>query len=356
MDKQHKFVALIAGVSGAVGSTLARELASKEEWTVYGIARRPPTTSFDGVTYFQIDMNDREQCRKSLASLSDVTHLFYCGRATHAEQVLENAEDNLRLLRHLLDGVEAAATDLRHVHLVQGGKYYGVHVGPFPTPAREADTRAPIPNFNYDQQDFLQQRSQSANWTWSTSRPNTLLHFSPDIARNLVSSLGAYAALCRELGAALDFPGPQGAYDSITQVTSLDLLARGIAWMSSEPACANQGFNITNTDVFRWNQLWPKLAQAFAMPSGSVRPLRLADVMSERNELWKHICKKHSLQLTAIDRVANWGYLDATLERYWDEILCHNKARQFGFHDWDNSEEKFFALLQQYRDAKILPT
>lgn len=354
-----KYVALIAGVSGAVGSALARELTSRKRkaWSVYGIARKPPKTTLDAVTYLQLDLNDRQQCLQSLAPLTDVTHVFYCGRATHAEQVLENAEDNLRLLRHLLDGVEATATDLRHVHLVQGGKYYGVHVGPFPTPAREEDTRAPIPNFNYDQQDFLQARSESksANWSWSASRPNTLLHFSPAIARNLVSSLGAYAALCRELGAALDFPGPQGAFDSVTQVTSLDLLARGIAWMSTESDCDNQGFNITNTDVFRWNQLWPKLAQAFDMPTGSVRPLRLADVMADRDELWQHICQRNGLQQTSLAQVANWGYADATLERYWDEILCHNKVRKLGFHDWDNSENKFFDVLQQYRDARILP-
>lgn len=348
-------VALIAGVSGAVGSALARELAARDEWSVYGIARRAPANPIDAVTYLQVDMNEREQCLQSLAALSGVTHLFYCGRATHAEQVLENAEDNLCLLRNLLDAVEAAASGLRHVHLVQGGKYYGVHVGPFPSPAREEDSRAPIPNFNYDQQDFLQQRSESANWTWSCSRPNTLLHFSPDIARNLVSSLGAYAGICRELGAALDFPGPSGAYDSITQVTTLDLLARGIAWMSAEADCGNQAFNITNTDVFRWHQLWSKLAQTFEMPTGSVRPLKLADVMSDREAVWQQIVRRYNLRPTSLDRVVNWGYLDATLERYWDEILCHNKTRQFGFHDWDDSEVRFFAILQQYRAERILP-
>ena len=348
-------VALIAGVSGAVGAALARELVSRAEWRVYGLARRPPSTPIAGVDYRQIDLNERERCLAALAQLGDVTHVFYCGRATHAEQVIENAADNLRLLRHLLDGVEAAAAGLRHVHLVQGGKYYGVHVGPFPTPARESDARAPIPNFNYDQQDFLQQRAIGADWTWSTSRPNTLLHYSPDIARNLVSTLGAYAALCRELGAALDFPGPPGAYESVTQMTSLDLLARGIAWMAATPECGNQSFNMTNTDVFRWRALWPKLAEAFGMPVGTVRPLCLAEVLAERGDAWQGVCARYGLRPLALDRVANWGFADATLERYWDEILCHNKARRFGFHDWDNSEEKFFAVLRQYRAARILP-
>ena len=177
----------------------------------------------------------------------------------------------------------------------------------------------------------------------------------PAIARNLVSTLGAWAAICRELGAALDFPGPRGAYDSLTQLTTIKLLARAIAWMATEPACANEAFNVTNTDLFRWHALWPKLAEAFGMPLGSVRPLRLAEVMAGRGELWRQVCARHGLAQPRLDRVANWGYADATLERTWDEILSHNKARRLGFHDWDDSLARFFAVLDQYRQAGILP-
>ena len=181
------------------------------------------------------------------------------------------------------------------------------------------------------------------------------MHFSPAIARNLVSTLGAWAAICRELGAALDFPGPQGAYDSLTQLTTIELLARAIAWMATEPACANEAFNVTNTDLFRWHALWPRLAAAFGMPLGSVRPLRLAEVMAGRGELWQKVCARHGLVQPDLDRVANWGYADATLERTWDEILSHNKARRLGFHDWDDSLARFFAVLDRYRQAGILP-
>lgn len=350
-----KKVALIAGASGAIGSAIATQLCNRADWKVYGLSRNPPRSAIAGVNYIQVDLNNKQQCTQDLAPLKDVTHVYYSGRATHAEQVLENAEDNLRLLRNLLNAIEATA-NLKHMHLVQGGKYYGVHVGQFPTPAREDQPRAPVPNFNYDQQDFLQSRSENANWTWTASRPNTLVHFSPDNSRNLVSSLGAYASICKSLGCALDFPGPPGAYDSITQVTSLDLLARGIAWMSTTDACANQGFNITNTDVFRWNSLWPKLAEAFDMPTGSVRPLQLTDVMSERQDLWTAISNTHHLKQADLNKVVNWGYLDATLIRDRDEILCHNKVRHLGFHDWDNSEQKILQVLQQYRDAGVLPT
>ena len=241
------------------------------------------------------------------------------------------------------------------MHLVQGGKVYGVHVGPFPTPAREDDPRAVIENFNYDQEDRLRQRSGGGSWTWSASRPNTLLHFSATIARNLVSSLGAYAAICRELGCALDFPGPEGAYRSLTQVTSIELLARAMAWMATEPACANQAFNVTNADVFRWIRLWPRIADAFDMPCGSVRPLRLASLMPGREAVWARVRERYGLGRRPLSAVANWGYLDATLERTWDEILGTTKARQLGFHAWEDSEARLLALIGEYRAAKILP-
>lgn len=352
-------VALIAGVTGAIGSALAYELTRAPDWKVYGISRRCPAYPIEGVRYVQLDLNDPMRCKQVLGELTEVTHVFYCGRATHAEQVLENVDDNVKLLRHLVDAVEASATTLRHVHLVQGGKYYGVHIGPFSTPATEEDPRVPIENFNYDQQDFLAGRAGNGDgdgsWSWSASRPNTLLHFSPGIARNLVSSLGAYAAICREMGAALDFPGTQGAFDSITQVTSIDLLARGIRWMSSDATCGNQAFNLTNTDLFRWRDLWPLLADSFDMPVGRVRPMKLNEIMAHRGEAWRSVRKKHDLVDLSLDQVANWSYTDATLERYWDEILCHNKVRAFGFHEWDNSRDSFFGVLQQYRDARVLP-
>ena len=38
---QGRHTALIAGYTGAVGGALARELAGRTEWRVYGLARRP---------------------------------------------------------------------------------------------------------------------------------------------------------------------------------------------------------------------------------------------------------------------------------------------------------------------------
>ena len=101
MKQQH--VALIAGVTGAIGSALARELSSTHDWKVLGVSRRKPTTAIENVAYLNVDMNDPGDIAAVLGEHTDITHVFYCGRATHGEQLLESAEDNLKLLHNLVD-------------------------------------------------------------------------------------------------------------------------------------------------------------------------------------------------------------------------------------------------------------
>ena len=53
-----QYVALIGGASGAVGTALARELSLREEWKVYGFARRAPEIILEGVNYCRLYPSD----------------------------------------------------------------------------------------------------------------------------------------------------------------------------------------------------------------------------------------------------------------------------------------------------------
>ena len=350
-----QYTAVIAGATGAIGGALAAHLAALPAWRVLGVCRKQPARPIAGVEYIYADLMDVTAARAALKPHAGISHVFFCGRAPHDDRGRESIENNVAILANLIDAAEAASTKLAHVNLVQGGKYYGVHVGAFPNPAREDDPRTITPNFYYDQEDLLRTRSAGAKWQWSAARPNTLLHFSAGNPRNLVSTLGAYAALCREIGMPLDFPSTDGAYTSIVQVTTTTLLARGMAWMSTDKNVGNNAFNMTNGDVFRWSRLWPQLAAAFDMQAGTPRPVVLADVMPEWDKAWARIVKKHGLVDQPLSAVANWAFADATLIRWWDEIMSTNKARAHGFHDWDDSERRFLSIIKQYREAKFLP-
>src|SRR6516164_8100047 len=83
-----------------------------------------------------------------------VTHVFfsaYTERPTWAEMVAPNQT----MLVNLMDAIETASPDLAHINLMHGTKWYGNHLGPFKTPAKEDDPRHMPPNFYYDQQDLV---------------------------------------------------------------------------------------------------------------------------------------------------------------------------------------------------------
>src|SRR5213079_180648 len=108
--------------------------------------------------------------------------------------------------------------------------------------------------------DLLAERQRGRAWAWSASRPTFIYDFAPERARNAITVIGAYAALRRELGQALDFPGSAAAFDAQRDLTDASLLARAMKFMAVTPACRNEAFNVANGDVVRWRDLWPGIA------------------------------------------------------------------------------------------------
>ena len=345
--------ALIAGATGATAKRLVERLLDTG-WAVIGVSRNPPIGQ-GRLSYIRADLLDPDDTRQALRQCRAVTHIFYTGRAKHGEGGIESVPDNVGMLRNVLNAIEPIAPDLAHIHLVQGAKYYGAHLGPFPTPAREDDARHIPPNFYYDQQDFLVDRQRGRRWAWSASRPDFVFDFAPERARNIISTVGAYAALSAEFGAPLDFPGPRGCFDAIKQATDATLLANAMIFIATAPTCANEAFNVTNGDQFRWNRLWPRLADYFGFPLGSPRPLNLTQLMSDKEPIWQRIVAKHGLKPQPLAAVANWAFADFQFSQDYDVITGTTKLRRFGFNDIVDTEEMFLAHLTRYREAGILP-
>ena len=51
--------------------------------------------------------------------------------------------------------------------------------------------------------------------------------------------------------------GKPGAYTALCQSTDGALPAKAVEWMATDPKCANQAFNITNSDLVRWQACGP---------------------------------------------------------------------------------------------------
>jgi nucleoside-diphosphate-sugar epimerase len=284
-----------------------------------------------------------------------VTHVFYTARAKHGETGVESVEDNVAMLRNVIDAIEPVATGLEHIHLVQGTKYYGMHLGPFQTPAREDDPRPDFPNFYYDQQDLLAERSSGRPWAWSASRPTFIYDFAPERARNGVAVIGAYAALCRELGVPFDFPGSRASFDAQRDLTDASLLARAMKFIAVTPDCCNEAYNVTNGDVVSWRALWPRIASYFGIAAGEVRPFRMHEWSRDKQPVWDRIVRKYGLAPTSLDDVADWAFADFHWAQEYDVVSDPSKLLKAGFPETMDSGDMLVAHLQRYRQAKILP-
>ncbi len=343
-------VALVAGASGLIGRRVAQRLLGLGGWEVIGLARR--TGAESAVRWLAADLTDAGDCRRRLAGLR-VTHLFYAARYDHPEGAPESAEINAAMLGNVVDAVATGA--LEHVHAVHGSKYYGHQLGPIELPAREDGPRAPGSNFYFAQEDFLRARSRAEGWSYTLTRPHTFCDPAIDMPRSVGLLVAVYAAVQRELGLPLDFPGSEAAYRACTQFTDIGLLARAIVWMATEPRCANQAFNVVNGDYPRWSALWPEFARVFGLEAGRARPIDLAQYMADKSAVWRRIVTRRALRDTELAKLVLWPYGNYVFKPEWDIMSSAQKVRSYGFHEAVDTRAMFAQHFEHYSAEKIVP-
>lgn len=344
--------AVILGGTGMVGANMAQLLDRQGDWDVTIVSRRAP--AFDTrARHLVCDMSDAADCKRQLGQLQDATHIFWTGHATGTRWVDKVAQDT-DLFRNAMSALEPAATSLAHVCLLQGSKYYGRHLGPFKTPAKESDARHFPPNFYYTQEDFLKQLAQGKRWTYSLMRPHIVCGYArTDI--NLPKPIAVYATLCKKLGLPLRFPGSQAAYRAVHCASDVELLNKGMLWAATTPAAANEAFNMVNGDHFRWENLWPRIAGYFDMEAGGVQEINLQTMMADKEELWNEIVREHQLLPTPFSEAASWAFADYAFAPTWDIMLDNTKARTFGFDEFVDSEQMFIRIFDSFRQQRFIP-
>lgn len=344
--------ALIVGASGGIGQNLVQYLSSLEDWDIVGLSRRTPKLE-SRAQFISVDLLEIDDVQAKLSELSDITHIFYTafyGGPTFSGPVAEN----LAMLTNVVETLDLISPSLERVVLIQGGKVYGRQLGPFKTPAKESDPRHMPPNFYFDQEDFLRARSAGNPWSWTALRAEA---FCSDIVGipSLPLVIAAYATLSKALGLPLRFPGSQAAYNALVQVTDAGLLAEAMTWAAIAPNAANEAFNLTNGDAFRWLNLWPRFAQFFEMEYAPPQAIPLAEIMADKEPLWTQIAERYGLKNYSLSDLATWPLGDFLFQCDWDVLLSSTKVQQAGFHNVVDSEEMFLSLFQTFRNAKLIP-
>lgn len=348
---KHK--ALVVGATGIIGSYILDHLSNLEGWEAIGVARKIPNMHSE--RYIRLDLLDADAIKETLSRIKGITHIFYAAYQDFPAHSKEQIEVNTGMLANIVRGVEETTDTLERVILMQGAKVYGVHLGKFKTPAKEDDPRHLPPNFYYNQEDFLRTHQKGKRWSWTVLRPDVVAGVSIGNPMSIAMVIGAYASISKELGLPLRFPGKEGAYRALVQMTDASLLARASAWAAVQEHTALEVFNITNGDLFRWENLWPKLAKYFEMEEGPIQTLSLTELMPLQQETWNNMVKKYDLLTIPYEKVAAWPFGDFVFGCDYDVVSDTTKIKQFGFHEVLETEKELFTVLDELRKQKLIP-
>jgi nucleoside-diphosphate-sugar epimerase len=344
-------VALVAGALGITGRNLVRYLDTLEQWDVVALSRRSPDFA-TRATFLSLDLLYQQACKTALRAVRGITHVFFCAYSPGVDE-FASVEINLRLLTNLVESLELHA--LARLVLVEGAKWNGAHLGPYRTPAKEADPRHLPPNFYCDQEDYVRARATEDGWTWAAVRPSGICGFSSGNPMNLSTALAVYCVISKELGLPLRFPGKPGAFRAVCEMTDATHLARALVWSATDERCTNEAFNITNGDYIRWQNIWPAIAACFDMTAEAVQTISLSTYMADKADLWQRIVAKYDLRPYRLEEIAAWPFLDAILGIEYDIMSDTVKARESGFADVVDTTKMFSRIFAEFRSDRIIP-
>jgi len=355
---------LVAGASGVVGAA-AVEAFLREGWEVVALSRRAPEIAgSQAFTHLAVDLQDAAASRAALGALTGVTHLVYTALfekpgliAGWQEQ--DQMNTNLAMLKNCLEPLEAAGNPLQHVSLLQGTKAYGIHLHPMPIPARERNPRDPHANFYWLQEDYLKERAAAAGFAWTILRPQLIIGSAYGVAMNLAPVIGAYGAICRELGEPMGYPG---GISWVWEAVDARLLANVFVWAGTSPQASGLHFNVTNGDVFEWRDVWPVMADTLGVATGPDTPRELKHWLPEHEAVWDRLVARHGLRQVALPALLGESH------HYADFCFAYGmttpppaafvstiRLRQAGFHEVCDTQDMFTYWLKDFIQRGILP-
>ena len=210
----------------------------------------------------------------------------------------------------------------------------------------------------------------------------------------LAHGVGVYAAISKEMGHDLVFPGSETFYTKFDSFTSSMIHAQFCEWAALEPKAANQAFNVTNGDTESWQNLWPRVARRFGMKvkpdqfagkselsgetvldktpisvlekeiglQGRTQQSKLEQRInlvkwSQQDEVkkaWDRLAEREGLQKDAFEK-ATWAFLDFILGRNFDCVISMSKAREFGWTGYADTWKTLSDVFGELEAARVLP-
>lgn len=349
-------VALLIGATGVTGTPAAEELL-RAGWKVYAVSRRTPVlrsgTPLHNLHHRPFDLTDPAAVDSAIAACPDITHVFYSGNDPRPPV-------RLAMIGHVLDAVERHAQQFSNIHLLQGMKYYGVHLGPFETPARETDPRVPGCDFYYSEEDLIVSRQRGKPWTWTAVRPHSVCGLSAGNPMNVASVLGLYGSMQKELGKPFIFPASAACFDKQFHCVDAEYLARAAIHLSTTPGCGNAAYNINNGATYTWQSLWPALGRWFDLEPRASEGYSLSTYLADKQPLMDAMTAKYGLRPFPYERASRWAQGDYTApnSRFaceYDNIADTTRLRQAGFTETVDNLAMFVRIFERCRSERVIP-
>ncbi len=356
---------LIAGASGLVGAAAVEKFLN-EGWDVIAASRRKPEVeSTRPFTHLALDLQDAAACTAAAKGLGNITHVIYTAVFElpglvpgWSEQ--HQMDTNLQMLKNLLEPLTAAAKGLQHVSLLQGTKAYGVHLKPMRVPGRERQPRDNHKNFYWLQEDYLKDSSKKNGYAFSIWRPQLIVGPNHGVVMNLPPIIGAYAAICKELGRPFAFPGGASwAWEAV----DTNLVADALFWGAEAENAKGETFNLTNGEVFMWRDMWPAMAEALGVEVGPDNPTSLAEFLPANSDVWDHIVEKYGLRKIKMSELvgeshhyADFCFAYGAVDTPPPAFVSTVKIKKAGFCGVADTEENFVYWLRKLQERKVLPT
>ncbi|KAL5085829.1 hypothetical protein Trisim1_009899 [Trichoderma cf. simile WF8] len=397
-----KYSAIVTGANGITGAHMLRVLAeAPERWgTIYALSRKPPSVRIPGnVKYLAIDFlaSPEEIAQQLKEQVPKVDYVFFAsyiqappkeGEGVWSDDA-EMERLNMLLLSNFLSALTLSQKIPKRFLLQTGAKHYSVHLGPPLNPMEESDPRfLAKPNFYYPQEDLLWKWTRENGTEWNVTRPLFIIGAVPDAAMNIANGLALYAAIQKELGQPLEFPGDTAAWDAEKPLSSALLISYHAEWTVLTPSTANEALNISDGGSFSYGKFWPVLAAAYGIPygtaevddakfqivdmpisppprgfgpAGRIRIARSFEAWAHKPEVrkaWETLKARHNLtpKPDPFDKVQDiFGLLDGEILGPWGRSLSMNKSRKLGWNGFIDTHESIFKTFEELAALKMIP-
>ncbi|KAI4733384.1 NAD dependent epimerase/dehydratase family protein [Aureobasidium sp. EXF-12298] len=402
--------AIVTGATGILGREIVFELGKDTKtWsTVYALSRSKKEDYPSNIKHTHLDLQgDPKEMAKELEHI-EAEYVFFTAYLAQDDED-DATKVNGDMLQNFIAALKltGAAKKIKRFILTTGGKQYGVHFGRPKNPMSESDhwlTNTSYPsNFYYRQQEILKKEAEEIGFEWTVTYPNDVIGVAKGNFMNLVSAIGIYASICKELNQPLTWPGSPHFYTQFDSFTDSTLHAEFNTWAAFERKAANNAFNVVNGDIESWQNLWPKVAAKFGVDipdkmfsvkdfrndfgeDGLIMPLQETPPISEfapkaglvdspvtkqsfvhgkidlskwaqRDEVkeaWKKISDREGLDASALEH-ATWQFLNFVLGRDFDLVISMSKARKAGWSGYRDSWESIEGALERLVGEKIVP-